>query len=44
MDDSQTPQVEGDETFIVHINSIVNGEIIQPSEALVIINDTLNDG
>ena len=44
MDDSQTPEVEGDETFIVNINSAVNARIAEPSEALVVINDTLNKG
>ena len=43
IDDSQTPQVEGNESFIVDLNSAVNARIAQPSEAIILINDTLND-
>ena len=44
LDDSQNPTVEGNETFIVYLNSVQKAKLSPPHEALVIINDTSDDG
>jgi len=44
LDDSQSPSVEGNETFLVYLNSVQTAQLAPPSEALVVINDTLDDG
>ncbi|XP_071953706.1 extracellular matrix organizing protein FRAS1-like [Antedon mediterranea] len=43
MDDSASPQVEGNETFIVHLASASGSIISVPSETTVVITDTEND-
>nr|CAB3247083.1 extracellular matrix protein FRAS1 [Phallusia mammillata] len=43
LDDSQSPTVEGNESFIVYLNSVQKGRLVSPSEALIIINDTSDD-
>ncbi|CAK8671603.1 unnamed protein product [Clavelina lepadiformis] len=43
LDDSQTPTVEGNETFVVHLDSVQKARLATPHEAVVIINDTLDD-
>jgi len=44
LDDSQNPTVEGNETFNVYLNSVQKAKLSPPHEAVVIINDTLDDG
>ena len=44
LDDPQTTTVEGNETFVVHLDSVQKARLATPHEAVVIINDTLDDG
>lgn len=44
MDDSASPHLEGNETFIVFLSSAMSSGLGTPSEAIVVINDTADDG
>ncbi|XP_071508475.1 extracellular matrix organizing protein FRAS1-like [Diadema antillarum] len=43
VDDSASPQLEGNETFIVFLSSAMNTRLGTPSEVVVVINDTADD-
>ncbi|XP_033117888.1 extracellular matrix protein FRAS1-like [Anneissia japonica] len=43
MDDTASPQVEGNETFIVHLESAMGSIISFPMETTVVISDTESD-
>ncbi|XP_033644314.1 extracellular matrix protein FRAS1-like [Asterias rubens] len=43
VDDTASPQMEGNETFIVYLSSAMGSGLATPSEALVVINDTVDD-
>nr|XP_026692904.1 extracellular matrix protein FRAS1 isoform X2 [Ciona intestinalis] len=43
LDDQQRPTVEGNETFIVFLNSVQKAQLIKPDEAVVVLNDTIED-
>ncbi|XP_043916303.1 extracellular matrix organizing protein FRAS1-like [Protopterus annectens] len=43
LDDTQTPVVEGSETFVIFLSSSQGAELAEPFQATVIINDTFQD-
>uniref|UniRef100_H2Y542 Calx-beta domain-containing protein n=1 Tax=Ciona savignyi TaxID=51511 RepID=H2Y542_CIOSA len=43
LDDQERPIVEGNETFFVHLNSVHKAQLTKPYEALIVLNDTLDD-
>eukprot|EP00057_Strongylocentrotus_purpuratus_P020370 XP_011674844.1 PREDICTED: extracellular matrix protein FRAS1 [Strongylocentrotus purpuratus] len=43
VDDSASPHLEGNETFIVFLSSAMSSGLGTPSEAIVVINDTADD-
>ncbi len=43
VDDTASPQMEGNETFIVYLSSAMGSGLATPSEAVVVINDTVDD-
>ena len=44
IDDTASPQVEGNETFVVYLSSAMGSSLAPPTEALITINDTADDG
>lgn len=43
LDDSQSPSVEGNETFEVYLTSVLRAKLVTPHHAVVTINDTVDD-
>ncbi|XP_038060993.1 extracellular matrix protein FRAS1-like [Patiria miniata] len=43
LDDAASPQMEGNETFIVYLSSAMGSGLATPYEAVVVINDTVDD-
>lgn len=43
LDDSQSPSVEGNETFQVYLTSVLRAKLVSPHHAIVTINDTMDD-
>ncbi|GAB1289869.1 Extracellular matrix organizing protein FRAS1 [Apodemus speciosus] len=44
LDDTQYPVIEGLETFVVFLSSAQGAELTKPSQAVIAINDTFQDG
>lgn len=43
VDDTASPRMEGNETFLVYLSSAMGSALSAPHEALIVINDT-SDG